>query len=84
MAATRTDISNWLDKLYADDDLTHMIVVCDTWDHEDYPVYVTKDQDVQEEREKHSNASMQRVMEVYSKSHTKESQMAEFRAFHYD
>lgn len=32
MPATRTDINGWLDELYADENLTHMIVVCDTFD----------------------------------------------------
>jgi len=83
VAATRTDISGWLDKLYSSESLTHMVVVCDTYDWEDYPIYVAKDEDVREVAVAHS-ANMQRVMEVYSKSLTKEAQLAEPRAFHYE
>ena len=42
MAATYEEIKGWLDEGRKRKDITHMIVVCDTWDHEDYPVYVAK------------------------------------------
>lgn len=84
MAASRKDINGWLDRLYESDAYTHMIVVCDTYDWEDYPVYVKKNEDVKDREAYFKTASMQRVMEVYSKNHTREEQMAEHRAFHYD
>jgi hypothetical protein len=84
MAANRMDIERWLKKLYEDDSLTHMIVVCDDFDWEDYPVYVSKHEDVRKKKAEFAEKSMQRVMEVYSRNHTLEEQMAERRAFHYD
>lgn len=84
MAASRSDINAWLDRLYDDDDVTHMIVVCDSFDWEDYPVYVTKGENVREKESEYKDKSMQRVMEVYSASHDRDSQMTERRAFHYD
>ena len=36
---TKTQISNWLKRARPDD--THMIVVCDTFDYSDYPVFVS-------------------------------------------
>lgn len=46
MAATRMDILRWIDQ--RPEDATHMIVVCDTYDWEDFPVYVTANEDVHE------------------------------------
>ena len=47
---------------------THMVMVCDTFDYEDYPVYVEDGQSVQEVVDQYNSASMQRVMEVYKLS----------------
>lgn len=87
MPATRADINKWLDKLYEDSDLTHMIVKCDSFDYHGnagdqccYPLYVDKDQNVRTVDEKNND----RTMEVYSRNHTREEQMAELRAYHYD
>jgi hypothetical protein len=46
---------------------THMIVVCDTFDWEDYPVYVPEGVDVRGVIPKYqlSAGNMQKVMEVY-------------------
>ena len=43
---------------------THIVVVCGTFDYEDYPVYVDQTQDVSEVRAKYHLKNMQRVMEV--------------------
>lgn len=82
MAAGVVDISRWFDDgvtLGA----THMIVVCDTFDWEDYPVFVMPDEDVHQVEEVSSNASMQKVMEVYNLSMDKRDQLAQHRAFNY-
>ena len=39
MATTKQVIRRWLKEAKAKG-ATHMIVVCDTFDHEDYPVFV--------------------------------------------
>jgi hypothetical protein len=44
---------------------SHMIMVCDTFDYEDYPVFVQSDLDVREEVRRMDGKNMQRVMEVY-------------------
>lgn len=84
MAASRQDISRWLDDLYATDEYTHMIVVCDTFDYEDYPVYVPVGRDVREVVEEKTGKNMQRLMEVYSRNHSREEQLGVRRAFNYD
>ena len=88
---TRQMIKGWLNdpnrgKIYGNtlEDITHMLVVCDTFDWEDYPVYVTKDEDVRKKYDEYNGPNMQKVMEVYSYSHNLEDQLNEGRAFHYD
>jgi hypothetical protein len=54
---------------------THMIVVCDTFDYEDFPVYVKKGEDVREIVQKYKDPDrMSKVMEVYSYKKTFEGQ----------
>lgn len=58
---TKQDIEDWKKngkKLGAD----YLIVVCDTFDYEDYPVYCKK-KDLEFEKAEHSK-NMQRIMEV--------------------
>jgi hypothetical protein len=42
MAATKDDLSNWFDDGVSAK-ATHMIVVCDTFNYDDYPVFTTTD-----------------------------------------
>lgn len=82
MAASRADIENWFDRGVKAKN-TYLIVVCDTFDHDDYPVYVGKGEDFYEVYDRYSGGqNMQRVMEVYDLSCDKTSQMNEHRAFH--
>ncbi len=64
---------------------THMIIVCDTFDHGDYPVYisVTSEARARSEAEVY-NLNMQRVMEVYSYAIDLDEQINEYRSFHYE
>lgn len=85
MAATADDIRGWLKVLYEDDGFSHMAIFCDTYDWDDYPVYIEKGTDPQAYVQKYmEDHEMQRLMEVYSRNHTLEEQMGERRAFHYD
>jgi len=61
---------------------THMIVVCDTFDWSDYPVYVRPEENVREVEAKYKS-NMQKVMEVYKLSLDMNSQMSVPRAFYY-
>ena len=81
MAASKLDIIGWFDR-GVDQGATHMIVVCDTYDWEDYPVYVSPDQDVHK-IEKGYRGNMQKVMEVYKLSLDRDTQMRQHRAFNY-
>lgn len=82
MAATRQDISRWFDTGHNTGGITHMIVVCDMIDWEDYPIYVPADQDVKEVVAGIPvNDSALKIMEVYSYAVDKERQMNMHRAW---
>ncbi|KKM21264.1 hypothetical protein LCGC14_1637080, partial [marine sediment metagenome] len=73
---TREDIYNWLT---CEDDRrkphhTHMLVVVDTFDYGDYPVFTDS---VHEAISKYHGSNMQRVMEVYNLSMDIDEQLNE-------
>ena len=72
MAKTK-ELSDWFDAGVAEGH-DYMVVVCDTFDHEDYPVYTSKE-NVHEKHDRCQAADMQRVMEVYDLKQPKEVQM---------
>ena len=76
---TKEDIKRWLENGKTKN-ATHVIVVCDTWDYEDYPIYVKKGEDVHEIYDNHNGKNMQKVMEVYNLSMDIETQLNQFRA----
>jgi len=82
MSTTKLDIREWLERGQAHG-ATHLIVVCDTFDHEDYPVFVKPEEIAREVYERYNGKNMQRVMEVYSINKDWESQLDEFRAFNF-
>ncbi len=79
MAATKPEISSWFDRGIAEG-ATHMIVVCDTFDYDDYPVFCSSDKDCIEKHAHYDGLNMQRVMEVYDLSADKGAQLDERRA----
>jgi hypothetical protein len=81
MSTTQSDIRGWLKR--APEDATHMLVVCDTFSYEDYPVFVTAGQDVHAEADKRNGPNMTKLMEVYNLSMDLEKQLAQGRSFNY-
>lgn len=79
MAARFEDIKRWVYSA-KEQGCTHLIVVCDTYDHDDYPCYVSKDEDINERIKHFQQADMQRIMEVYKMSMDLEAQLKEHRA----
>jgi len=77
MTATKNDISRWFDEGVAQG-MAHMIVVCDTFDWEDYPVY-TSIEDFSKTYKKYDGKDMQKIMEVYDLSMSKEEQLNQDR-----
>lgn len=76
MTATKQDVKRWIDS-GKDAGATHLISVCDTFDHDDYPVYVMPGEDLNEIKSRYDGKDMQRineVIELQSEKVTEESQ----------
>lgn len=84
MATTYDDIAGWLAEGRKKENISHMLVVCDNFSYEDYPVYVPKSKQVQKVYAEYDGRNMQCVMEVYSYHRNLEEQLNEHRAFHFD
>ena len=78
MAASFQDLSNWFDRGIADGQ-GFMLIVCDTFDYGDYPVYTATADEARDRRE--SPGDMQRVMEVYDLHADKRDQMSQHRCW---
>jgi hypothetical protein len=80
MAAARDEIRAWFEE-GVKQGATHMIVVCDTFDHDDYPVFVAEGEDVRKMAASYDGKEMQRVMEVYKLSADMSEQLSQHRVF---
>lgn len=81
MAASKQDIISWF-KRGRQDGATHMLVVCDSFDWDDYPVFVPVGASVKNKVEEYRKKEMQRIMEVYNLRLDMDQQMQEHRAWH--
>ena len=81
MATTKEDLGRWFDN-GLEAAATWMLVVCDTFSHEDYPVYVQGGESHYTAARTRCSTNMQRVMEVYDLRGDKALQLAEYRADH--
>lgn len=79
MVASREDIEGWFDR-GVKEGATHLIVVCDGFDHDDYPAWVHPGQDFWESYDRFDGKNMQSIMEVYDLAADKATQMKEYRA----
>lgn len=79
-AATRSEVEEWVQEAQRRG-ATHLIVMVDTFDWEDYPVYIMGDQNINEELSKRSGKNMQRVVEVYNMQMNIKKQLAESRSY---
>lgn len=75
MGTTQDDIRGWI-KRGQDKGATHVIVACDTFDWEDYPVLVMPGQDAREIAKQYDGTNMQKLMEVYNLSQDIEQQVS--------
>jgi hypothetical protein len=80
MATTKDVLRNWFEQGKSNPNITHMIIKWDSFDGEDYLVYVTKDQNAHLVDQK----NVEKTMECYSMSLPIEDQLNEHRAFHWD
>jgi hypothetical protein len=63
MAVTRIEFDNWV-KRGKKMGATHLISVVDTFDYDDYPVFVMPEDDLEEVKSKYDGVEMQRINEV--------------------
>lgn len=82
MTASRSNIRHWFEEGVGEG-ATHMIVVCDTFDHEDYPVFVKDGEDARDKAKAYDNREMQRLMEVYDLRRDMDVQLNAHRVFNY-
>lgn len=73
MAATRDEINQWFDRGVAQG-ARHLLVVCDTFSYDDYPVFTTTDEGCLAKYM--FPGEMQRVIEVYDLRADKAEQLA--------
>jgi hypothetical protein len=73
MSASREDIKDWLEQ-GRERGATHVLIVTDTWDYSNYPVYVLPDKSVVGVIAGYVD-SQDRVEEVYSLSMSDEEQL---------
>ena len=76
---TAKDIAEWF-KNGKREKKAYLIVVCDTFSYEDYPVYVGKKESLSDAKAKYNGQNMQKIMEVYDLSKKIDSQISQFRA----
>ena len=79
MATTMEEIRTWLSR--REPHHTHMIVVCDGFDYEDFPIWVDDSLKCQEVVDMIIRQPMQRIMEVYNLGEDLETQLNELRAY---
>jgi hypothetical protein len=83
MAATRDDLRRWFLKgqFSSERPYTHMVIICDTFDMSDYPVYVESKEEAMAYMGPLDN--MRKVMEVYNLHRDMEEQLAAVRAWYF-
>jgi len=80
MATTREDIQGWFER-GKEEKQAYLIVVCDGFDHEDYPTYVATDAECLQKVKEYNGKNMQRVMEVYDLRKPMKAQLDEYRVW---
>lgn len=82
-AASQQELRDWF-RRGKGKGATHMLVVCDTFDWDDYPVYVMPGEDAKKLAAENSGPNMTKLMEVYDLSLDAETQLnSQTRVFNY-
>lgn len=79
MSATKTDIQQWVEE-GVKRGATHVIIALDTWDYENYPVYVQPGESVKEQVDSYQSKE-DRIDEVYNLSLNIEEQLNQRRVW---
>jgi len=63
MVASSNDIDNWVER-GKEMKAKYIISVCDTYDWDDYPVFVLEGEDLEKRKEEFDGRNMQKINEV--------------------
>jgi len=63
MVASRNDVDRWIETA-TEQGAKYIISVCDTFDWDDYPVYVMPGEDLEERKKEYDGVNMQRINEI--------------------
>lgn len=80
MGTSRKDIKEWFEH-GVEQKATHLLIICDTYDWEDYPSYAYSLE--QAKKSFNSPGEMQRIMEVYNLSIDMDKQLNEHRSMNW-
>jgi hypothetical protein len=79
MAAYQEDIREWLNNAKEIDGARYLLVACDTYDYEDYPIIF---ENIEELKNRFQNPhSMEKFMECYDLKLDLESQLKDYRCW---
>lgn len=67
MTDTYNDVQRWI-KTGKSLKATHLIVICDTFSYEDYPIYAHGEKDCKAKAKSHNGPNMQSVHEIINLS----------------
>jgi hypothetical protein len=82
MTASRSDIRRWVEE-GVEKGASHVIIAVDTWDYDNYPIYVMPGENARSRVNAQNAKSMQRVDECYDLSMDIEEQLGGGRVFTY-
>ena len=74
MRTSKDDIREWF-KSGVRQEATHLVVICDTFDYTDYPVYILPGQDARKKVFDRDGKNMEKIMEVFDLSKDVEEQI---------
>lgn len=83
MAATKDDLRGWFLAGQQDETNTHMVILCDTFEWTDYPVYVKSKEVALAYMGPALVPEMHKVMEVYDLHRDMDEQLAAVRAWYF-
>ena len=84
MTATREEIKEWLLKALENPKITHVVIACDEFDYENYPIEIEDIEDFMSKRRNRPRPDMdgEAIEEIYDLSLPIEDQLDEYRAWH--
>lgn len=79
---TKFDIAQWFER-GINKRATHLLVACDTFDYEYYPIFAFSEQEAREKYASKHGHNLQKIMEVYNLKKDKEKQLNTQNNFEY-